>query len=271
MMLSHNLATLTALNDSQAARRKEQNMGATVGPRWRTLKGKAAKAARLGTRPSFWPAARHGVAASVEHLSVPFDPGTRTVLDVGASRGQFAVLAAGLFPQARIVCFEPLPGPRAAIEKVLGDRVEIVGAAVGSRSGPASLNISARDDSSSLLPIGERQQAEFPGTGASGTAEVEVITLDEWLSTPLERPCLLKMDVQGFELAALRGATRTLASVDEALIECSFVELYEGQPLAGEVIAHMSDAGFRLSGVHGMVYSGDGSSVQADFFFRRQE
>jgi FkbM family methyltransferase len=191
------------------------------------------------------------------------------VLDVGASRGQFALLAADLFPAARIICFEPLPGPRESIATVLGDRVELVEAAVGAGSGRAGINISARDDSSSLLPIGERQEAEFPGTGTSGTLDVPVTTLDESLASGFERPCLLKIDVQGFELAVLEGATGTLARVDEALIECSFVELYEGQPLADEVVAKMSRSGFRLRGVHGVTCSADGSTVQADFFFRR--
>ena len=86
---------------------------------------------------------------------------------------------------------------------------------------------------------------------------------------PPARPCLLKVDVQGLELDVLRGAARTLESVDEALIECSFVELYEGQPLADEIVLQMLEAGLRLAGVHEVVYSADGTAVQADFLFRR--
>ena len=224
---------------------------------------------RLLSHRSYWPALRQGVAASVEHSRIPLRPDVRTVLDVGASRGQFALFAARRFPEAKIISFEPLPAALADLRKVVGSRVEAHETAIGAAPGTATINVSGSDDSSSLLPIGERQVREFPGTAAVSSIEVRVATLDQILETPPVRPCLLKIDVQGLELDVLKGAGRTLESVDEALIECSFVELYEGQPLAGEIVLAMREAGLRLAGVHETVYSADGSAVQADFLFRR--
>ncbi|MGA7435291.1 MAG: hypothetical protein WBW44_06665, partial [Solirubrobacterales bacterium] len=60
-----------------------------------------------------------------------------------------------------------------------------------------------------------------------------------------------------------------LTRVDEALIECSFVELYEGQALADDVIGLMRDNGHRLAGIYGPVNSPDGTMLQADMLFRR--
>lgn len=193
------------------------------------------------------------------------------MLDVGASRGQFALFASHRFPQARIICFEPLPGPAADLRRVMGDQVEIHETAVGASAGTATINVSARDDSSSLLPIGSRQQHEFPGTGTERRIEVPVTTLDQAVGEDLTGPCLLKIDVQGLELEVLKGAASTLGRVDEALIECSFVELYEGQALADEVIGHLSETGLRLAGVHEVTHSADGSAIQADFLFRRAD
>lgn len=34
----------------------------------------------------------------------------RTVIDIGANQGQLARYISGIFPAARIFCFEPLPG-----------------------------------------------------------------------------------------------------------------------------------------------------------------
>ncbi len=192
------------------------------------------------------------------------------MLDVGASRGQFALFAATNFPEARIVCFEPLPGPLDDLTRVLGDRVEVRPVAVGARPGTATMNVSQRDDSSSILPIGQKQVGEFPGTAAIASIDVEVTTLDTALEEPGERPCLLKIDVQGLELEVLKGAAETLTQVDEALIECSFVELYEGQALADEVVEYLLGFDLRLVGVHEIAYSADGSAIQADFFFRRE-
>ncbi|MCK9367495.1 MAG: hypothetical protein M0P72_10155 [Metallibacterium scheffleri] len=41
--------------------------------------------------------------------------------------------------------------------------------AVGERAGMASMHVSARDDSSSLLPIGSEQTRIFPGTQRPAT------------------------------------------------------------------------------------------------------
>jgi FkbM family methyltransferase len=234
------------------------------------VSARARKLLRLLARPHYWRPLLRGVAASVEHDGVPFRPDHRTVLDVGASRGQFALFAENRWPDAQIISFEPLPGPLATLRGVTGDRVRAEAVALGPEPGTAEINVSAADDSSSLLSIGERQVREFPGTQAEATVTVAVSTLDEQVAADVERPCLLKLDVQGFELEALRGAGQTLAQVDEALVECSFVELYEGQALAPEVVGFMLDQGFRQVGVYGTAFSADGEPIQADFLFRRR-
>ena len=238
-------------------------------PRIRLASAKFRKLIKLAGNPAYWPALRNGVAASVEHSRIPFGEDFATVLDIGASRGQFALFSRENFPRAEIMCFEPQPGPAEELLAVIGDDVTLIRSALGPEPGSANMNVAARDDSSSLLAIGERQVAEFPGTGTDHTIEVPVTTLDDAVTRPVARPCLLKIDVQGFELDVLRGGSETLAEVDVALIECSFVELYEGQALADEVVPLMLESGFHLAGVHETVYSADGSAIQADFLFRR--
>ena len=66
----------------------------------------------------------------------------------------------------------------------LGPRVEAHETAIGAKAGTATINVSGSDDSSSLLPIGERQVREFPGTAAVDSIEVRVATLDEILEAP---------------------------------------------------------------------------------------
>lgn len=246
-------------------------MRQAVHSRVRLARTRAAKLGRLAQHPGYWGSARQGVVASVEHHSVPFRDDVRTVVDVGASRGQFALFALERFPQAQVICFEPLPESRASLSRVAGGRVEIRPVAVGAAPGHAELQVSAQDDSSSLLPIGGRQVAEYPGTERASTLNVEVVALADEITDSLPGPRLLKIDVQGLELEVLRGAGDSLNLIDEALIECSFVELYEGQALADEVVAFLLQRGLRLAGVHGISYSVDGSAVQADFYFRRSE
>lgn len=235
------------------------------------LNSRFRKLFRLARHPSLWPFAFRGTVASLEHQDVPFGKDFRTVIDVGASRGQFAAFAAHRFPKARIICFEPLPGPADRLEKVLGNRVELRRIALGSKPGRATINVSARDDSSSLLPIGSRQVQEFPGTEAVDSIEVEVSTLDLELPEPPLQPCLLKIDVQGFEAEVLNGAPKTLTRTDEALIECSFVELYAGQALGPEITTLMKEEGFSTRFPARGGNSPNGSAIQADLLFVRDD
>lgn len=242
-------------------------MSASLHSRIRLARVRASKAFALARTPSHWPAVRAGVVPTVEHERAPLGGPYATVLDVGASRGQFALHARHRYPDARIVCFEPLPASQETLRRVLGDRVELRPVAVGAEAGTASMHVSAADDSSSLLPIGERQLAEFPGTQEARQLDVPVVTLDDVIDEGLAGPVLLKIDVQGLELDVLRGAGDALAAVDTIFVECSFVELYEGQALADEVIAFLFSHGFRLAGVHGLATGQGGQTLQADLLF----
>eukprot|EP00928_Gymnodinium_smaydae_P016841 TRINITY_DN16374_c0_g1_i1.p1 TRINITY_DN16374_c0_g1~~TRINITY_DN16374_c0_g1_i1.p1 ORF type:complete len:418 (-),score=50.09 TRINITY_DN16374_c0_g1_i1:32-1135(-) len=69
--------------------------------------------------------------------------------------------------------------------------------------------------------------------------------LDDLLSEmPEERIDYLKLDVQGYELAVLKGAEKALKDVLVVHTEVEFVEMYEGQPLFAEVDQFMRKAGF---------------------------
>jgi len=83
-------------------------------------------------------------------------------------------------------------------------------------------------------------------------------------------PALLKLDVQGYELSALRGCEDLLQAFAWVYVERSFMELYKGQALADDVIAWLRERGYNLSGVYNMAYDRNGRAVQADFLFSRR-
>ncbi len=132
------------------------------------------------------------------------------------------------------------------------------------------MHISASDDSSSLLPISELQNTLFPGTAETEIRRVVVMPLDAIISIQdLEAPALLKIDVQGFEKEVLLGCKSLLACFAYVYAECSFLELYEGQALADEVIHLLHNCSFTLSGVYNVTYDRNGIAVQGDFLFER--
>lgn len=233
---------------------------------------KAKKLAILAGNKRWRNAVRQGVAATVEHRDVGWGADFATVLDVGGHHGQFTLFALERFPRAQIITFEP---QAEGVEKIRGavagdPRVRIENYALSDSVGKAELHISKRSDSSSLLPIGEGQTTAYPGTEEATTEEIALEKLDNLLTDPLEGPVLLKIDVQGAELSVLRGAEKTLESVDSIFVECSFVELYEGQALANEVIEFLAARGFDLAGVFGPAYDADGVCLQVDALFKRR-
>lgn len=213
---------------------------------------------------------RHRVMAGVEHKAALNRP-LSTVVDIGANRGQFA-LAARAIAGVKVVSFEPLPEVAVVFKKVFSDdpAVKLHVAAIGEKTEKKLIHLSARDDSSSLLEIGEAQSSHFPGTHEVGTLEIEVGTLDQFLTKEeITRPAMLKLDVQGFELQALAGCKNLIGNFDYVYCECSFVELYKGQKLAGEVVIYLGELGFSLSGIYNPSYDRDGNCIQADLLFEQ--
>ncbi|WP_201220459.1 FkbM family methyltransferase [Halochromatium roseum] len=217
--------------------------------------------------PACWPALMQGVAATLEHDSALGGEHYATVIDVGANKGQFATYARLRWPDARRICFEPLPEARAKLERVMRGQAEIHDCALGADSGEGDMHIATRTDSSSLLALGDRQKAIF-GMEESGTLRVPIQRLDTCISPPIARPSLLKIDVQGFELEVLKGATALLPEIDTIYVEASDLELYHGQALRGEVEQLLTEAGFDEAG-HFNDQLEKGQRIQADWLFQR--
>ena len=223
----------------------------------------------LGTLISF------KVAASVEHsqlLNYLNNIGINTIVDIGANRGQFALAARKHFPMAKIFSFEPLLEPTSLFRKIFANDPNTIlyELAIGTEEAETIIHISNADDSSSLLPISTLQNELYPGTSEKETRTIVQKPLDAILSPlDIKRHALLKIDVQGYEKQVLEGCKSLLPLFTYIYVECSFVELYEGQSLAHEIISYLSKYGFILSGVYNLDIDKKGIPIQGDFFFTR--
>jgi FkbM family methyltransferase len=210
---------------------------------------------------------RHGVAATVEHWRALGRLDIATVVDIGANKGQFALFATAAFPAATIYSFEPLEEAAARFRKVFGEEVALFETAIGPRETETAIYVSQRADSSSLLPITKQSQV-FPGTELKEKRIIHVAPLTKYLRPENIRvPALLKIDVQGYELEVLSACELLLPQFQFVYVELSYVELYEGQALASQVIRHLAECQFQLLGVYNQSTDWYGKPVQADFLF----
>lgn len=178
-----------------------------------------------------------------------------TVLDIGANEGQFAAMARRLWPQATVHSFEPIPDVHAALAARFAEDSKVVTHCIGLSDQPGAqvIHRSAFSPSSSLLPMAELHRKEWPQSAEHTDIEIQLERLDDWATYQeagggLRKPMLVKIDVQGFELSVLGGGASTLRAADFAVLEVSFVELYEKQPLFADIHARMSELGFIYRG-----------------------
>ncbi len=78
---------------------------------------------------------------------------------------------------------------------------------------------------------------------------MEIARLDAVaLTLELKAPIFAKIDVQGHELAVVRGGRETLSQCERVMLECNFATLYQGQPTFDELSEELHSLGFLFDG-----------------------
>ena len=194
-----------------------------------------------------------------------FTPGL--VFDVGAFRGDFAMIVLAIWPSAKVGCFEPLPYGREQIA-ALRQRfpaIDLHETLVGSVE-KAEVEMHVAKTSSSLLR--DAHNETFP---------VEIFpqtTLDKTIRDFYagQAPDLLKLDVQGFELEVLKGCEASLGGVRAILTELSLLDLHENVPLLHDLVGWLGERGFVAYDICGMTRRPlDNALWQADMIFVRKD
>jgi FkbM family methyltransferase len=213
-----------------------------------------------------------GAAAGMEHAALLANLPCECVIDVGANRGQFALVARKVFPKAAIYSFEPLEEPARIYKKIFDQdpQVKLYHCAIGKEKISSTIYITRDDDSSSLLHPTKTQIDTFPGAAEKEIRQVSVYPLSQLIDPDSIPPAsLLKIDVQGYELEVLQGCEDLLPKFSHLYIECSFIELYEGQALAHQIVAWLRNRNLVLSSIHNLYYGKNGMAIQGDFLFSK--
>jgi FkbM family methyltransferase len=171
-----------------------------------------------------------------------YDPAV--VIDCGANRGQWFGIASAIFtgsefhevePQAE--CWPTLDLAAARRGRTQVHRVAVTGREVAS--------------------VRMIRDGQAGSTGAFVTADADpradvttpATTLDRLLAgrVTADDRALLKLDIEGHELEALRGAATLLDRIEVIVSEVRFFDIdASGQPLFGDVLAFLDARGFSL-------------------------
>lgn len=196
-----------------------------------------------------------------------------TVIDGGANIGQFARAAAMTFTDADVYSFEPLPEIAQQFRENLGDcpRVKLIQSCIGNQEGTIVFRQNEHSQASSVLPIQSGKDQGVSDLREVKQLEVPISRLDTLLADkPLRGPVLLKLDLQGFELEALKGATEVLKKCSHVLVETVFETFYEGEPLFEDLLLYLREAGFHFVRPLNFLRNIAGDIIQMDALFARR-
>jgi len=175
-------------------------------------------------------------------------PAAAVIFDIGSNTGTWTLLAKSVLPAAVIHAFEPLPDHIQAFKKSCAGLKEIYlhQYCAGNENAAGTLNVSSYSDSSSLLDATPLEYEHFH-IRKQKEEQVEIKKLSSLISGKmLPVPDIIKLDIQGFELEALKGTGDALHEVKYIICEVSFKEYYHRQALFLEIANYLNDYGFQL-------------------------
>jgi FkbM family methyltransferase len=188
--------------------------------------------------------------------------------------GHFARASAEFYPESAIYSVEALPRVAKVFRANLSDRpsVRLFETALGSYTGTIRFYPNSYDQSSSALQLQDAERPKHAGQVQLDPIDVPIIRLDELLDVDaLRGPILLKLDLQGFELEALRGAPRLLDRCDFVLAETVFEAAYKDEPLFKELQAHLDEGGFDFKQPLAFLKDDSGQIYQMDALFEKRD
>ena len=125
-------------------------------------------------------------------------PGAGVVFDVGAAQGEWSKIALEVNPSIHLHCFEPTSRRFAKLSAALGDKATLEQLGLGDQAGEARIYYGAAGGSNSLIA---------PAGGGTDSELIRITTIDAYCQQhEIDEIDFIKLDIEGYEHAALRGA-----------------------------------------------------------------
>ena len=211
----------------------------------------------------------YSIVAKLIHTPNP------VIIDGGAHLGDTTEKLQVLLPSSQFHCFEPDPLVSAMfIQKFAGDtKISLIQAALGDAVGKVKFQINASRPCNSILPIAEALPPKLkPLFEPLEQIEVNVTTIDEYCRQHgISQVDCIKLDLQGYDYLALKGAKNTLQTTQVVLVEVWFKEIYQGAHGFLDIHNLMVAHGFSLYTLCGVHYGEQDELIWADAIFVRSQ
>lgn len=184
----------------------------------------------------------------------------KVIFDVGSNRGDITQAYLDHFPNSDIFAFEPVPEMADIYETRFkaNNKVHLNKIALSDRAGSVTLYVNSSVDTSSLLPSQKIGASSDESCKTVSTIEVETGIIDDFVADQkLDTIDILKMDVQGSELAVLKGAKKALEQNKISIIytEVYFKPQYVDQPLFYDIATFLKSYGYELQDLYDPYYN----------------
>ncbi len=185
-------------------------------------------------------------------LAKTYLPQNALVIEAGAFNGKDSIIITQQMPKSTVYAFEPVPKLFTTLQKntTLHKNIHCFNTALSNRNGNAKFYCSEKPNKPNIPSQAgslhaPKERLKWSPIIFPHTIEVQTITIDSWAQQHnVTHIDFMWLDMQGHELAALSAATNILQTTRALIIEVSFIEGYENQPLADDVITFMKNYNF---------------------------
>jgi FkbM family methyltransferase len=194
----------------------------------------------------------------------------RGILDVGANRGEWSLLALSVFPSSRVIMIEPQDEMEEQLNKFCREYPSCHYVKIGVGRAEDTLVQTIYDDlsASSFRPTTDPRLL-----ATRKQRRTQVTTIDLILEQhPNFHPDLVKLDIQGFELEALIGGSKLFGITEVFIIETTLLSGTSGWPITREVISFMADRCYEVYDITEFLRRPyDGALAQIDIAFVKRD
>lgn len=179
-----------------------------------------------------------------------------TVIDVGVADGTPELYEA--FRGKKFILIEANPFYR--------EKVRTIAAHLGAS---VEMSFCGEGESTAILHLAKQSSSKYPARDTTSVVEVPVKALDTIVvEHNLRGPFVLKIDIEGAELEALKGAVHTLKEVSVLIVELPLLGIRPRAPSFEETFMFIAAQGFHLFNIcEGGGIQENGRLGHADFIF----